>query len=138
MPTTIQDNTFLPGIQPYQYNPDQLIAGTHKVVTSQATFLAGQILQRGSVLGQITASGKYVLALSASADGSQNPIAIAADNVDASAGDVSGAVYSAGEFDSTSLILGTGITLAAATAALRPLSIYIKTTSAAMSSGDPT
>ncbi|MET3134761.1 hypothetical protein AAKU55_005063 [Oxalobacteraceae bacterium GrIS 1.11] len=136
--TTIQDNPFLPGLQALQFNPDQLIAGNHKLTTDSVTFLSGQVLQRGAVLGKITASGKYTLALSAAVDGSQVPVAIAADAIDASAGDVSGGIFLSGEFDANALTLGAGITLAAAILALRPLSLYVKTQSTAMSAADPT
>ncbi|MDB5853285.1 MAG: hypothetical protein JWR22_1326 [Herminiimonas sp.] len=124
---SLGDNPQTPGIYAEAYIPDQLIAGNHKLVTDSVTILSGQVLQRGSVLGKITASGKYILALSAAGDGSQTPVAIAADYIDASGGDVVGGIYLAGEFNSTVVTLGTGITLAAATAALRPLSIYLKT-----------
>lgn len=124
---SLGDNPQTPGIYAEAYIPDQLIAGNHKLVTGSVTILAGQLLQRGSVLGQITASGKYILALSAASDGSQTPAAIAADYIDATAGDVTGAIYLAGEFAGSALTLGTGITLASATLSLRPLAIYIKT-----------
>ncbi|MET3135534.1 hypothetical protein AAKU55_005845, partial [Oxalobacteraceae bacterium GrIS 1.11] len=110
----------------------QLIAGNHKLVTDSVTVLAGQALQRGAVLGRITASGKYVLALSAAADGSQAPAAIACDYIDATAGDAIGGIYLAGEFNGAALTLGAGVTLAAAAAALRPLSIYIKSSVTAL------
>ena len=135
---SLGDNPQTPGIYAETYAPDQLIAGNHKLVTDSVTVLSGQVLQRGAVLGKITASGKYVLALNTAADGSQSPAAIAVDYIDASAGDVAGGVYLAGEFNGAALILGAGITLASATATLRPLSIYIKAVSLALSSADPT
>jgi hypothetical protein len=133
--TSIGGNPQVPSIAADAFIPDQLIAGPHQIVTDTVTIASGQVIARGAVLGQITASGKYVLALSASADGSQNPSAIAADNIDASAGDALGGVYLAGEFNGNALTLGTGITLAAAKTAFRPLSIYVKT---AVSAADPT
>jgi hypothetical protein len=132
---SLGDNPQTPGFYAEAYIPDQLIAGNHKLVTEAVTILSGQVLQRGSVLGQITSSGKYILALSAASDGSQTPAAIAVDYIDASAGDVAGGVYLSGEFNSNALTLGTGITLAAAKAAFRPLSIYLKTS---VSAADPT
>lgn len=132
---SIGGNPQIPGIAADAFIPDQLIAGPHQVVTDTVTIASGQVIARGAVLGMITASGKYVLALSASADGSQTPSAIAADFVDASAGDALGGVYIAGEFNGNALVLGTGITLAAAKAAFRPQSIYVKT---AVSAADPT
>lgn len=124
----------IPGIYAETFIPDQLIAGHHQLVTDNVTVLAGQVFPRGAVLGRITASGKYVVALAAAADGSQNPAVVAVDNVDATAGDVTTGVYLAGGFNGAALTLGTGITLAAATAALRPLSIYVK---GSVSAADP-
>lgn len=132
---SIGGNSQVPGIAADAFIPDQLIAGPHQIVTDTVTIAAGQVIARGAVLGMITASGKYVAALSASTDGSQNPSAIAADFVDASAGDALGGVYIAGEFNGNALLLGTGITLAAAKASLRLQSIYVKT---AVSAADPT
>ena len=132
---TMGDNPQTPGIYAETYVPDQLIAGQHDIVTANGTFLTGAIVQRGAVLGMITASSKYVLALAAATDGSQTPVAIAADYIDPTLGDVNGALYLAGEFNGAALTLGTGITLAAATAALRPLSIYIKSS---VTAADPT
>ena len=132
---SLGDNPQTPGVYAEAYIPDQLIAGNHKLVTDSVTVLTGQALQRGAVLGRITASGKYVLALGAAVDGSQAPVAIAADYIDATAGDAIGGIYLAGEFNGAALTLGAGITLAAAAAALRPLSIYVKSSVTAL---DPT
>lgn len=127
-------NPQIPGIYAETFIPDQLIDGSHPVVTDTVTVLSGQVFPRGAVLGRITASGKYVLALAAAADGSQNPSVIAVDNVDATAGDVTTGVYVAGGFNGAALKLGTGIALAAAAIALRPLSIYVK---GSLSAADP-
>lgn len=132
---SIGDNPQTPGVYSEIYSPDQLIAGIHQLVTSTVIVLAGQVLPRGAVLGRITASGKYVLALAAAADGSQVPTAIAADDINATAGDVTGGIYEAGEFNGAALTLGAGITLAAAAVVLRPLSIYIKNS---VTAADPT
>lgn len=132
---SIGGNSQIPGIAADAFIPDQLIAGPHQLVTDTVTVVSGQTVVRGAVLGMITASGKYVLALAAANDGSQVPSAIAADYVDASAGDALGGVYLAGEFNGNALVLGAGITLAAAKAALRPQSIYVKS---AVSAADPT
>ena len=51
------------------------------------TLIAGQNLVAGSVLGKITASGKYTLYNPGGADGSQNATAILFDTVDATAAD---------------------------------------------------
>lgn len=80
-------------------------------------------------------TGSYKLALAAAVDGSATPVAILADYVDASGGDALGPIYQMGEFTGSALTLGTGITLAAAKAALRPLGIFVKTS---VSAADPT
>jgi len=125
-----------PGTFDATYLPDQLIAGVYPRVTGNVT-LAGSngVLVRGTVLGAVTASGKYIPAASAATDGSQNPVAILADTYNTTSGDVVGAgVYLTGEFNVNAVTLGTGLTAAAATAALRPLSIFLKS---AVSAADP-
>lgn len=55
--TTLGDNIERPSNAEYIYNPDQLIAGAFPIVTDNATLLAGssgQIVKRGTVVGQIT------------------------------------------------------------------------------------
>ena len=55
--TNIGDNLERPGIAAYAYIPDQLIAGPYPLVTMNVTLKAGtsgQIVKRGTVLGQIT------------------------------------------------------------------------------------
>lgn len=132
---SLGDNPQQPGISAETYIPDQLIAGNLKLVTDTITVVSGAgVLQRGTVLGKITASGKYTTALSASSDGSQTPVAILADYTDATSADVSAPIYLMGEFNGAALTLGTGITLAAAKAALGPNGIFIKTS---VSATDP-
>jgi len=72
-------------------------------------------------------SGGYKLATAAATDGSQDPVALLADDADASGGDVTGAIYGMGEFNGNAVTLGSGITLAAATTALEAQNIYLKT-----------
>lgn len=52
------------------------------------TLLSGQDLSAGTVLGKVTASGKYKILDPASANGDQNAAAILYDNEDATAGDL--------------------------------------------------
>ena len=51
------------------------------------TILSGQTIKAGNVLGKVTASGKYKLVTVAASDGSQNGVAVAIYDVDASGGD---------------------------------------------------
>lgn len=132
--TTYGAPVFAPGITADVFTPDQLIAGDAKVVTKSETITGGAVYKRGTVLGQITASGKFTMALSASNDGSQNPARILVDDVDTTGGDVNGGTYQMGEFNGNALVLGTGITLAAATSALAAFNIYVKSP---VSAADP-
>ncbi len=109
------------------FSPDTLIADPRLVVTEGVTIAAGQTLSRGAVLGQITASGDYVLSISTAADGSQTPVAILADAVNSTAGAVSNVpIYVMGEFDANAVTLGSGITLAAATTDLALKGIFLR------------
>ncbi len=107
------------------YTPDQLHAGDFPIRTLDVTIASGQNLTRGALLGKITASGKYVLSLAAAADGSQTPVAILAEDVDATGGDKSGIVYVSGDFNENAITYGTGHTADSVRAGLRDLNIYI-------------
>jgi len=109
------------------FNPDGLLAGDFPVISEGATLLSGESVVRGALLGKVTASGKLVLSLSASADGSETPYAIAAATVDASAADAAIPVYLSGEFDSSKVTFGTGHTAASVKDGLRAVGIYLKT-----------
>ncbi|MDD2794369.1 head decoration protein [Acidocella sp.] len=112
------------------YVPDRLIAGVFPTVTDTVNIAAGQQLTRGALLGMVTASGNYILSLSAAADGSQNPVAVLADNIDTTATGFNAVtpapVYLTGEFNVNEMTLGTGFAYPAIKATLRPLSIFIK------------
>lgn len=140
-PTTVLDNSMTPGIAAEVFKPDQLIAGPYPIVSEQITVLSGQgVIARGTVLGKVTASGKYILSKSNAADGSQVPSAIAADTIDATSADALGGVYFTGEFNSAALTydVATFTTLAALQAAARPQGIFVKSLAADLSMADPT
>lgn len=109
------------------YNHDNLIGGDAVPAVTLSIVVDNGVLARGSVLGKITATGKYVLSASAAGDGSQTPAAILAEDVDASAADVTTVAYLTGEFNGTALTLGAGHTLAGIRDGLRDLNIHIKT-----------
>jgi len=131
--TSIGDNQQYPGIAAEVYLPDQLVAGNQKIVTDTVTLGAGT-LPRGSVLGQITATGNYILSVKSANDGSQNPAAVLADASDASGGAVQCGVYLTGELNGNALNFDASWTLAALKTALRPLGIFVKN---AVSAADP-
>lgn len=99
-----------------------------------------QTLKVGTVLGKITATGKYRLALSASVDGSQTPAAIyisdslgVSHDLAVSASTDTTIVALTRGFaivSASNLILGTGITVNAVTAAFKALNapIFVEAT----------
>lgn len=92
--------------------PGDLLVNDYPVQTRPITIASGQgVLKRGTVIGKITASGKYAISLGASGDGSETPKAVLAVDVDATAADVATVEYASGAFDGSKLILGAGITL---------------------------
>lgn len=130
----IGDNPETPGIAAQAYLPDQLIAGRFPLVTTTATIGAGT-LSRGTVLGQITASGNYIESVATAVDGSQNPVAILADYADASGGAVQAPIYETGEFNENRVIYDASWTLAKLQEALRGASIFLKSL---VTADDPT
>lgn len=106
---------------------DKLFAGEYPRVTETVTILTGNSVVKGALLGKITASGKYILSLSAAVDGSETPAAIAAEDIDATAADKLGPVYLSGEFNQDGLTYGTAHTAASVKNGLRDLNIYLKT-----------
>jgi len=108
------------------FNPDDnLIAGEYPRISRKITITGGDY-KLGSVLGQITASGKYTLSASAATDGSQTPDAILAEDIDATSADKQAIAYFSGLFNEKKLTLGTGHTIASITQGLRGKNIYLK------------
>jgi hypothetical protein len=98
--------------------PDNLLAGDFPRVTDWLAIPSG-VLKRGTVL---TSAG------AAMATGG-TPFAVLAEDADASGGAAQAPVYLTGEFSKAGLILNAGGALSAADiAALRALSIFVKTT----------
>jgi hypothetical protein len=70
------------------------------------TVLSGQgVIEAGTVLAKVTASGKYVKSVDAAADGSQTAIAILARRVDATSADVTDALVVANDAEVKTLQL---------------------------------
>lgn len=118
-------NQFAPGMKSSLFLPDQLIAGTLQLVTDSGT-ITGGYYKRGTVLGMITASGKYTRSVKTATDGSETPVAILVDNVNASTADQNGGLYLMGEFNQNYIIFDDSWTIPALKTALRPLAIFLK------------
>ncbi|CAN5858180.1 hypothetical protein BH11PSE13_BH11PSE13_12220 [soil metagenome] len=104
----------------------ELIANNSSLLFGQkAILLSGQNLKRGALVGRITASGKYVLSLSASSDGSQVPLAVLVHDTDATAGDTETLVYQRGDFNQAAMTFGTGQTPDSVRDALRDAGIFL-------------
>lgn len=112
------------------YSPDNLIAGEGGLISRKVTILTGQNVVRGTVLGKITASGKYIKSLSAAVDGSETPDAILAADCDASAADKEAMVYFAGSFNEAALVIGAAHTAASIREGLRVKDIHLVATHA--------
>ncbi len=107
------------------YKPCNLVAGEYPRIERIVTIAAGANLSKGSVLGRITADGKFVLSATASSNGSEVPDAILAEVADATSTDVQAVVYFSGEFNENALVLGTGHTSESIRTPLRAKSIFL-------------
>lgn len=105
------------------------IPGSRRVF-QPAIILGGQNLVAGSVLGRITASGKYQLAVAAASDGSQVPIAILPEDLStfaadgATALDMSMSVVFQAMVNPAALVFGAGLTWASTSAGLNARGIF--------------
>lgn len=117
------------------FDPTGLFAGDESHVASDPVTVAagsnapGTLLLRGTILGQVTASGKYVVSTSAASDGSQTAHAVLAADCDTSGGDVVAPAYFSGVFADFACTFGPGQTQATVEAQLRAANsgIYIRT-----------
>lgn len=92
------------------YQPGGLIAGDYPVAHRSVTIAAGENLVRGAVLGRVSSGDTYKLSASGAGDGSQTPVAVLAEDVDATGGAVTAPAYFSGEFAADKLTFGTGHT----------------------------
>lgn len=92
------------------FDPNDIIADAKNLFTRSVTLVSGENVVRGTVLGKITTGGKYNKSLSAASDGSQTPVAIAAEDMDASGGDKTIMVYLNGDFKASKLTYGASHT----------------------------
>ncbi len=118
-----------PSFASEDYNPDRLIGGDQKLITRDITLTdisTTGALVRGTVLGMITASGKYGISLTASSDGSETPRAILVRDADPSGADVLASIYDEGEFNEDTLVYGTGHDADGVWEDLRAVGIHLK------------
>ena len=82
-----------------------LFAGDFPVENVPVAVLSGTAAFAAfTVLGKVTASGKYIPSVETAVDGSENPVAIAVYPVDASGSDVVAQAYVAGSFNMDKLV----------------------------------
>ncbi len=122
----IGDNPCTPGMKSYTYLPDQLIAGNLQLVTDTVDIGGADPLVRGAILGQISASGVYVLSVKTATDGSEVPCAVLVDNVSPGGATVRGGVYEMGIFNQNRITFDSSWTVPELKNALRPYSIFLR------------
>jgi len=118
--------------QRYQ-SDDGLVAGSFPLQVRVVTITGGDPYSRGTVLGQITSSRFYTICESTANDGSEEPDAILAEDVDTTNGDVQAHIYISGEFDAPVLTIAPRNTAATIEKTLRGKSIFLKNIDAAPS-----
>lgn len=126
------DSTRFSAVVKFETEPQLSICRESVIINDAAA-----TLRVGAVLGKVTATGKYKLALSAAVDGSQTPVAILIADVNGSSKDIvllantdtKALVLARGPaiVADAPLQLGTGITAAAAKAALLAVGILVET-----------
>lgn len=107
------------------YDPNDVLVDSEGILTREVTLVSGQNVARGAVLGKITTGGKYKLSASADSDGSQTPVAIAMQAIDATGGDKKISVYLNAKVRPSKLIFGTGHTAASTFEALAKVGIQL-------------
>lgn len=108
--------------------PDNLVAGPADLIPIPITVVSGEgILARGSVLGKVTASGKYALVNSAGTDdGRRTAAVVLAEDIDATDADAVTVAYDNGEFNENALVFGGTDTVADHKATLEAKKIYAR------------
>jgi hypothetical protein len=100
------------------------------ITAGGAAFVAGDSF----TLTVVDAVGTYKLSVKTASDGSQTPVAILADYADASAGAVTTGAYVMAEVNANALKYDASWDIPSLTAALRPYSIFVKSS---VSAADP-
>jgi hypothetical protein len=104
------------------YGAEFLLSNEETLSLDKGVLISGQNLNVGTVLGKITASGKYTLHNNAASDGSEVAAAILYNTTDASAGDTACTVLTRlAEVAEAKLIFKSGISAANKAAAIAAL-----------------
>lgn len=104
---------------------DGLLLGKYR--SRKATVKSGAgVLTRGTVLGRVTATGKFLKSLSAASDGSEVPDAILLEDVDATSADKEAVVcFWAEAVDQDKLVIGASHTIGSVDLVFRKQSIFL-------------
>lgn len=86
-------------METFTYTPEDFITGSKDIVTKGVTIASGADVVQYTVLGQVTATGKFIKSVATANDGSQVPVAIAATAVASAAADVDAPVFLQGVFN---------------------------------------
>ncbi len=81
------------------YTYDVWVTGSEPVASANGTVVSGQNLAKYAPLGQVTATGKFVIWNPAAVDGSQLAVRLAPYAIDATGGDVNTALIKSGSFN---------------------------------------
>ncbi|RUR51412.1 head decoration protein [Vreelandella populi] len=115
----------MPGMTQTAHNPRQLVGGSFPIRFATVTIAEGEVLAAGSVLGEVTASSEHKLSVAAADDGSQAPITVLWEDVDATGGPVEAEVMLTGDLRAAALTLGEGHTVESVRKALRRWSLFV-------------
>ena len=94
--------------------------GSPQFCREEVTIVSGQDLAAGTVVGKITASGKYAVYDNGAADGTQTAAGVLFDAVDASGGDAAGVITARGAVVNADLLTSNDANGTADLAALNP------------------
>ncbi|MGU3665814.1 head decoration protein [Methylobacterium sp. A49B] len=114
------------------YDPTSLRCGVsqrdRQITVASGANASGAVLKRGTVLGRVTSTDKYVTSVKTAGDGSQVPAIVLAFDIDASAADVVCSGYDDGEFVAEKMTFDASWTAATLEAALRAAGskIYVR------------
>lgn len=105
--TSLLQNTATEGQRAFEV----VLTDFGSISRDKATLVSGQNLGTGTVLGRITASGKYTLHDPAASDGSQNAVAVLLADCNATAGDTTALILARlAEVKAALLTFKSGIT----------------------------